>query len=146
MVKAFDKVSEEYAAIKFSLPVDVKKQQKKPSIFDFHAKRKKEEIISMKIEFEQRFKRGAKYQKWLYQSAKANGLFKYGYIPEVYSSPIDNSKLQYSMEYVDAIPILSWARKQTAKDVLLDVYQNLLMFVYHAFHKFWSNTQRSKTG
>lgn len=135
VVKAYNTLLEDHSAIRFSLPISIKEERKK-NIFSFLNKREKEELLDMKQEFEQRFKRGAKYQKWLYESAKKNNLFKYGYIPEVHSTPNDNSRLHYAMEYIDAMPLMNWAKTQTSKEKILDVYRNILKFILHAFHDF----------
>lgn len=135
VVAAYSAFFEQTLAIKFCLPVRAEEVTQKGSFFRAFLRDKKEKI-SMKEEFEQRFKRGAKYQKWLYDVAKANSLFKYAYIPEVFTQPNDNAKLQYAMELCKGVDILSWAKDQTSYEVILDVYRNVLVFIGGCLHRY----------
>lgn len=135
VIVAYSQFFEQNLAIKFCLPVREKEVLKKHAVFKLFVREGKEKL-SMKEEFEQRFKRGAKYQKWLYDVAKSQSLFKYAYIPEVFSQPQDNAKLQYAMEYCPGENIVFWSKKQSAYSVIFEVYRNVLEFVNLCFHKY----------
>lgn len=125
--------SGEDVAMKFALPI-VAEEARKDLIFDFLNRRQRKEKASIKEEFEARFKRGCQYQKFCYKIAQKQGLQKYGLIPEIYNVPRNDSVLFYTMQYIEAVPLIS-ACKKLDDDARLCLFRSIIFFINECLHK-----------
>ncbi len=134
VVRADD--SGEDVAMKFALPMKDAKKKRKELIFDWLTKKASiDDQLSLKEEFEKRFKRGCKIQEFAYKIMRKKGAQKYGYIPEIFSrTQNDSANLFYTMEYVHAKPLLEYCKNLTHND-LLELFRSILVFVNEVLHK-----------